>query len=179
MKQAFRLISRMKGYTALSLLGLVISLSGTVIIARYLHQEWTIDHWMPDLDRICFALREEYESDDPNEGRGAMTVMKMPKDGQPITEMEGVEAATSVWLRSLFSVKLGGEKTFTVCTISADSDFVKVFPLKAVECTLDLDAGQEDVPRPKRRRTDIHGGKSSAHRDGYLPRTFHEVQPAL
>ena len=39
MKQAFRLISRMKGYTALSLLGLTISLSGTVIINRYLHQE--------------------------------------------------------------------------------------------------------------------------------------------
>ena len=51
MKQAFRIISRMKGYTALSLLGLIISLSGTIIIARYLSQEWTIDHWMPDLDR--------------------------------------------------------------------------------------------------------------------------------
>ena len=138
MKQAFRIISRMKGYTALSLLGLIISLSGTVIIARYPHQEWTVDHWMPDLERICFAQREEYESDDPNEGRGAMVAMKMPKDEQPITEMEGVEAATSVWLRSLFSVKLGGEKTFTVCTISADSDFVKVFPLEAVEGTLDL-----------------------------------------
>ena len=39
MKQAFRIISRMKGYTALSLLGLIISLSGTVIISRYLYQE--------------------------------------------------------------------------------------------------------------------------------------------
>jgi len=37
----------MKGYTALSLLGLIISLSGTVIISRYLYQEWTIDHFMP------------------------------------------------------------------------------------------------------------------------------------
>ena len=102
MKQAFRIISRMKGYTALSLLGLIISLSGTIIIARYLYQEWTIDHWMPDLERICFALREEYESDDPNAYRSAMTAMKMPNDGQSITEMEGVEAATSIWLRSLF-----------------------------------------------------------------------------
>ena len=47
MKQAFRIISRMKGYTALSLLGLIISLSGTVIISRYLYQEWTTDHFMP------------------------------------------------------------------------------------------------------------------------------------
>ena len=36
MKQAFRLLTRMRGYTALSLLGLIISLSGTVIISRYL-----------------------------------------------------------------------------------------------------------------------------------------------
>ncbi len=137
--QAIKRLSRMPGYTALSAIGLIFSLSGTLIIARYLHQEWTIDHWITDLDRICFALREEYESNDPNEGRSAaMDAMKMPKDGQPITEMEGVEAATSVWLRSLFSVKLEGEKTFTVCTISADSDFVKVFPLEAVEGTLDL-----------------------------------------
>ena len=41
----------MKGYTALSLLGLIISLSGTVIISRYIYQEWTIDHFMPALDR--------------------------------------------------------------------------------------------------------------------------------
>ena len=51
MKQAFRIITRMKGYTALSLLGLIISLSGTVIISRYIYQEWTIDHFMPALDR--------------------------------------------------------------------------------------------------------------------------------
>ena len=49
--QAFFRLGRMPGYTLLSMLGLVISLSGTVIITRYLHQEWTIDHWIPDLDR--------------------------------------------------------------------------------------------------------------------------------
>ena len=143
--QAIKRLSRMPGYTALSAIGLIFSLSGTLIIARYLHQEWTIDHWITDLDRICFANREEYESDDPNKVRSAMVAMKMPEDGQPITEMEGVEAATSVWLRSLFSVKLGGEKTFTVCTISADSDFVKVFPLKAVEGTLDLRVTENSI----------------------------------
>lgn len=51
LKQSIRIISRMKSYTALSVLGLVISLSGTVIIGRYLHQEWTADSFMPDLDR--------------------------------------------------------------------------------------------------------------------------------
>ena len=59
MKQAFRIITRMKGYTALSLLGLIISLSGTVIISRYLYQEWTIDHWMPDHDRT-YILCQRY-----------------------------------------------------------------------------------------------------------------------
>ena len=137
--QAFKRLSRMPGYTALSAIGLIFSLSGTVIIARYLHQEWTIDHWMPDLDRLCFAERAEYENNDPNTTASLLGARKIPKDGHPITETEGVEAATGVWLRSLFSVKLEeGGATFTVCAISADSDFVKVFPLEAVEGTLDL-----------------------------------------
>ena len=36
--QAALRLERMPGYTLLSMLGLVLSLSGTVIITRYLHQ---------------------------------------------------------------------------------------------------------------------------------------------
>ena len=136
--QAIKRLSRMPGYTALSAIGLIFSLSGTLIIARYLHQEWSVDSWIPGREQIAFAQIEEYESEEPDVQKGVMAAPKAMKGRQPINEMEGVEAATSVWLRSLFSVKLEGEKTFTVCAISADSDFVKVFPLRAVEGTLDL-----------------------------------------
>jgi ABC-type antimicrobial peptide transport system permease subunit len=135
--QAFFRLGRMPGYTLLSMLGLVISLSGTVIITRYLHQEWTIDSWMPERDRICMTQKAEYE----NEGQQHLFAAQKQMEGcQPITEMDGVEAATEVFLRSLLTVKLVDNETFTVNAISADSDFVRVFPLQAVEGTLDLRA---------------------------------------
>ena len=144
--QAFKRLSRTPGYTALSAIGLILSLSGTLIIARYLHQEWTVDHWMSDREQIAFAQIEEYESEEPDAQKGAMAAPKAMEGRQPINEMEGVEAATEVWLRSLLSVKLEDEETFTVCAITADSDFVKVFPLQAVEGTLDLRAGSDGEP---------------------------------
>ena len=137
--QAYSRLGRMPGYTLLSMLGLVISLSGTVIITRYLHQEWTIDSWMPDRERICDTGRAEYD-DEGQQHPSILGASKQMEGCQPITEMEGVEAATKVFLRSLLTVKLVDEETFTVNAISADSNFVRVFPLQAVEGTLDLRA---------------------------------------
>ena len=138
MKQAFRLISRMKGYTALSLLGLVISLSGTVIIARYLHQEWTIDHWMPDLDRT-YVLMEEKSDDNPFPamfyksyylGRAEL---QSPLDGQ--NEIEYFSYASTY---TTLQLKLDGEEMLKPLALKADSMFHRFFPLKAVAGTLVL-----------------------------------------
>ena len=95
MKQAFRIISRMKGYTALSLLGLIISLSGTVIICRYLYQEWTIDHFMPALDRtfICCVQRigesewQIMETYDPNKESHFISPVKGQSDVECWTDV--------------------------------------------------------------------------------------------
>ena len=138
--QAFFRLERMPGYTLLSMLGLVISLSGTVIIARYLHQEWTIDQWIPDLERVGYTQKAEYENED-QQNPTSVLLASMQMDGcLSINEMDGVEAATEVHLRSLLTVKLENTETFTVNAINADSNFVRVFPLQAVEGTLDLRA---------------------------------------
>lgn len=137
MKQALRIITRMKGYTALSLLGLIISLSGTVIISRYIYQEWTIDHFMPALDRtyICCAryvgdvewsLIETY---DPN---------KQSHFISPVKGQSDVECWTDVQLRSMFPVKPENGETFYPPAVSVDSMFTQVYPLEAVEGTLEL-----------------------------------------
>ena len=129
--QALRTLSRMPGYTALSLIGLVISLSGTIIITRYLHQGWTIDSWIPDRDRICLA-EIKYMTDDG----GPYTITANSE--RPLLEYEAVETVTRVTMHDLISVKLENEETFSVNGISADSNFVKVFPLKAIEGVLIL-----------------------------------------
>ena len=141
MKQAFRIISRMKGYTALSLLGLIISLSGTIIIARYLYQEWTIDHWMPDYDRT-FILCQRYVNgilaDEPTPGL-AWNPNNTKGFVSPTLGQSDVEAFSDVHLLQNGSyIILDNDETITASTISVDSSFVDVFPLQAMEGTLVL-----------------------------------------
>ena len=141
MKQAFRLISRMKGYTALSLLGLIISLSGTVIISRYLYQEWTVDHWMPDHDRtyiLCQRYVNGILGDEPTPGL-AWNPNKTEGFVSPTLGQSDVEAFSDVHLLKNGSyIILDNDETITAPTISVDSSFVDVFPLQALEGTLVL-----------------------------------------
>lgn len=139
MKQAFRIISRMKGYTALSLLGLIISLSGTVIISRYLYQEWTIDHFMPALDRTflccCQYVGEgewkPMETFDPNHQDCFVS---------PVKNQSDVECWTDVHFRSMYAVTPDKGETFYPLAISVDSTFTQVFPFETLEGTLVLRA---------------------------------------
>ena len=139
MKQAFRIISRMKGYTALSLLGLIISLSGTVIISRYIYQEWTIDHFMPALDRTflcCVQIEGEgdwrpIETFDPNHESQFVS---------PVLNQSDVECWTNIHLRAMYAVMPEKGETFYPQALSVDSTFAQVYPLEAVEGTLELRA---------------------------------------
>ncbi len=131
----------MKGYTALSLLGLVISLSGTVIISRYLYQEWTIDHWMPDLDRtyiLCQRCINGIWGDEPTPGL-AWNPNKTEGFVSPTLGQSDVEAFSDVHLlQNGYYITLENEETITAPVISVDSSFVDVFPLQALEGTLVL-----------------------------------------
>ena len=49
---AIRIITRMKAYSIICVLGLVISLAGTATLVRYIHQELTVDHHLKDLDNL-------------------------------------------------------------------------------------------------------------------------------
>ena len=139
MKQAFRIITRMRGYTALSLLGLIISLSGTVIISRYIHQEWTIDHWMPDLDRtyICCDQEEGW-----NEWIATNTFDHNHEKQfvSPVKDQSDIECWSDVNIRAMFRIMPENGEMFYSQAVSVDSNFTKVYPLEAVEGTLVLRA---------------------------------------
>ena len=137
MKQAFRIISRMKGYTALSLLGLIISLSGTVIIARYLHQEWTIDHWMPDLDRT-YVLMEERSGNNPYPAMFYKSFLGRVELQSPLDGQNEIEYFSYASTYMTLQLKLDGEEMLKPLALKADSMFHRFFPLKAVAGTLVL-----------------------------------------
>lgn len=51
LRTAWRSIVRMRTYSFINVVGLVVSLTGAIIIARYVHQELTVDHYVPQLER--------------------------------------------------------------------------------------------------------------------------------
>ena len=131
----------MKGYTALSLLGLIISLSGTVIISRYLYQEWTIDHWMPDHDRTYILCQRYVNGMFGNEPTPGLAWNPNKTEGfvSPTLGQSDVEAFSDVHLlQNGYYITLENEETITAPVISVDSSFVDVFPLQALEGTLVL-----------------------------------------
>ena len=137
MKQAFRIISRMKGYTALSLLGLIISLSGTIIIARYLYQEWTIDHWMPDLDRT-YVLMEERSGDNPFPAMFYKSFLGRAELQSPLDGQNEIEYFSYASTYTRLQLKLDEGEMLKPLALKADSMFHRFFPLKAVAGTLVL-----------------------------------------
>lgn len=46
-----RMLLRFKTYTFINLTGLVFSVACALIIARYIHQERTVDHFCPELEQ--------------------------------------------------------------------------------------------------------------------------------
>ena len=142
MKQAFRIITRMKGYTALSLLGLIISLSGTVIISRYIYQEWTVDHFMPNLDRT-YVLAEHYK-DEPRDNWGfALSYDPNHQDCfvSPVEGQSEIEAYCDIALRKNFPISQSGQEVFYPAAVSvADSTFFHIYPVDIVEGARQLTA---------------------------------------
>ena len=133
----------MKGYTALSLLGLIISLSGTVIISRYLYQEWTIDHWMPDLDRT-YILTSEYGDGQlyPNTGQ----IADRDKKPRPQQTSSAVESWTDVHLRiEPAQLQTEDKEWHSVNAIYVDTMFCQIYPLEPIEGTLQIKTPEDAI----------------------------------
>ncbi|MGL5682212.1 MAG: ABC transporter permease [Marinifilaceae bacterium] len=59
-KQSLRTLARFKTYTIINVAGLVLSLSCVLILMRYIHQEYTVNHFCPELERT-FVVTRQYE----------------------------------------------------------------------------------------------------------------------
>ena len=66
-KHAWRHLSRMRTYTFINVVGLIVSLTGAIIIARYVHQELTADHYILHLDRTFMLTNVQDEGTSLNE----------------------------------------------------------------------------------------------------------------
>ena len=57
---SLRTIFRFKTYTGINIAGLALSLACVFILVRYIHQEMTVNHFVPELDRT-FLMAMVYD----------------------------------------------------------------------------------------------------------------------
>ena len=55
---AIRFLARSKSYTLINLLGLAFSLACSIILIRYIHQEWSVDTHCVDRERIVIPIHD-------------------------------------------------------------------------------------------------------------------------
>lgn len=128
----------MRTYTLINLVGLVVSLTGAIIIARYVHQELTVNHYVPELDRTFILINhcgyESHISWSYDEGRNMNGIDNWE---DPFADPD-VECFTS------FCCAYGGldivsdEVHYQVEAIVADSMFLRMLPRQLVAGSLTL-----------------------------------------
>lgn len=127
LKLTFRSLWKIKGYSAINILGLTVGLTSFLMILLYLNYELDYDRWNPELEKVYKVSIRDAENDIfPNTQAPLATLLR--ENGSQI------EASTKISTDATFEVPLSvGEKTFSQSgTISADSLFFTVFPYKIV-----------------------------------------------
>lgn len=126
-KYAWRILERMRAYSIISLTGLVISLTGTIIIARYVHQELTVDHYVDELNRT-FLLTEQVK-----QGTKLTSNKNWNNDAAYVDPLDNpvVECYTKFIMLDEGEINYN-DKGFQARIIPTDSIFLKILPRKTL-----------------------------------------------
>ena len=126
---AWRIVTRMKAYSAICIVGLVISLAGTMTLVRYIHQELTVDHYLKDLDKLHLLTARPGNSDyyrmDSNNNWN--------KDKSYIDPLNhpAVESYTTIYLNGGGEIEYN-QHYFAVRSMAVDSTFHRLMPREAL-----------------------------------------------
>lgn len=111
---------KFRAYTMLNVVGLAVSLACVLTIARYIHQENTVNHCFPDYDRICLVKRTV------SNGECSLGGYRSGLEEDPA--VEEFTAYTSVSdLMLVFGKRQVQSRVFSI-----DSTFFKMFPYKVL-----------------------------------------------
>ena len=125
LKYAIRFIIRMKVYSIICILGLVISMAGTLTLIRYIHQELTVDHYLEDLDKLhllgSYIPSENFTRLDNNRNWNRETEFVDPLDHPT------VESYTMITILPKGEI-VKDKHHFPVRAIAADTAFFQFLP---------------------------------------------------
>jgi putative ABC transport system permease protein len=125
-KSFLNYLSRNRLYTAINILGLSVSLMFVILIGIYAYQEYSVDKWNPDKDRI-FALGD-------NDSLGSAYGMP-PYLLSRYPEIEKICCTYDE--AGFYPVQIRGEK-HEADLLFADSTFFDLFPFRIVEGSPDI-----------------------------------------
>ena len=127
-KSSLRSLKKFRLYTFVNILGLAISLACIIIIARYVHQETTVNHFAKDIDRtfissIEFMIRQPLFAEIEHVGNTF--------NYKEIMEDPAIERVSHIMDLEDTSIAIE-ENTFIVNAIVADTNFIKIFPYPVI-----------------------------------------------
>lgn len=131
---SFRTFNKFKLYTAINVFGLAISLTCVIIIARYVHQETTVNSFATDLDRT-FIMTMEFQNRAPI-FKGSSDPNKDVNYRDPLDDAS-VERFSRFILNEKDRISVNNNN-FNVKSIVADSNFLKILPFPVLLGTADL-----------------------------------------
>jgi len=116
---SWRTLRRYRGTTAINLLGLSVSLAVCFLVVLFLHQQWDLDRFHPNADRI-YRVATTYAESGNRTARAPLPLATVIRD-----RASGVAAATQLLSANTFVVK--GKTSVPVQALYADASFFDVF----------------------------------------------------
>ena len=131
---SIRTILRFKTYTAINVAGLALSLSCVFILVRYIHQEYTVNHFVPHLERTFMT----YLVDGVNAPRLSTSedYNNDPNYRDPLNDPSVEMVSRFIFINDDYVIKDGYR--YTVNTLVADSLFFEMMPYPCVEGVMKL-----------------------------------------
>ena len=117
---AINALLKFKAYTLINVLGLACSLACVLTVARYIHQENTVNQCFPEYKRICLIKTST------SSGENFLGGYRSGLEKDP-----AVEQFTVIYQISDMPV-LFGEQEIAANAFSVDSTFFKIFPYRVI-----------------------------------------------
>ena len=127
---AIRIVTRMKAYSLICVLGLVISLAGTATLVRYIHQELTVDHYLEDLDHLHLLTYHVITEKSPPQ---LACNRNWNREKQFVDPLDHPTVDKHTRIVALPNGEIGkGKQHFAVSAIAVDTTFFQLMPCQPI-----------------------------------------------
>ncbi len=138
LRLAIRSLLHFRLYSAVNVLGLALSLACVIVIARYVHNETTVDHFNSRLDRIYITTNESTNRTGEI-GFGGVYNRNREKTFVDLRKDPAVERSSNFIVYDDQEIQ-NGERQYTIRTVVADTSFLKILDYPILAGSGDLSA---------------------------------------